>query len=89
MRLKKQLSGGRVPHLLRGQSKAREALSRGALGCSACPLTQDTLLGCPGGALGAALTPSRPQAPTAAHLTRGMWSNVQQEPGPSMPHDWL
>lgn len=27
--------------------------------------------------------------PKAAHLTRGMWSSVQQELGPSPPHDWL
>lgn len=69
MRLKKQLSGGRVPHLLRGQGKAQGALSWGALGCSACPLPQDTLLSCPRAALGTAPTPSRPRTPTPRLLT--------------------
>lgn len=69
MRLKKQLSGGRVPHLLQGQGKTREALSQGALGCSAWPPPQDTLLGYPGGALRAAPTPGRARAPTPWLLT--------------------
>lgn len=69
MRLKKQLSGGRVPHLLRGQGKAQGALSWGALGCGACPPPQDTLLCCPSGALRVVLTPGRPHAPTPQLLT--------------------
>lgn len=93
MRLKKQLSGGRVPHLLRGQGKARGALSTGALEYGAWRLPPS-----PGHAPGLPQRHSQsssdsPLSPrshaTAAHLTRGMWSSVQQEPGPSMPHDWL
>lgn len=37
MRLKKQLSGGRVPHLLWGQGTARAALSRGHQGAGPSP----------------------------------------------------
>lgn len=51
MRLKKQLSGGRVPHLLQGQGKAQGALSRGgewgAILAPYLPPPQDTLLVCP------------------------------------------
>jgi len=64
MRLKKQLSGGRVPHLLWGQGAGSPQ---------------------PGGSGGHG--PALP--PVGAHLTRGMWSSVQQESGLSTSQDWL
>lgn len=87
MRLKKQLSGGRVPHLLRGQGNTQEALSQAALGCSACsPYPEHA----PGGSRSSSdPRPALRSHPMPAHLTRGMWSSVQQEPGLSTPHDWL
>lgn len=72
MRLKKQLSGGRVPHLLWGQTRPHRvrqgALSGGTGVCAWLP-PQDTLLDCPGGVSAQLCLCSQAEA---AHLTRGM-----------------